>query len=143
MEANRDAYSVTMMCELLSVSRSGLHDARRREPSARAADAAKLVSEIRRAQVKHLTRHHAGDVVAASQGRVEQDPNRRALKQATGSETNGWGGGSDARRTAYRLHRCGTSANSVVHGAGTHLRYAGADYVVARVAHKRKEASAY
>ena len=42
-------------------------------------------------QLIDLTRHHAGDVVAASQGRVEQDPNRRALKQATGSETNGWG----------------------------------------------------
>ena len=28
IEANVDSYSVTMMCDLLSVSRSGLHDAR-------------------------------------------------------------------------------------------------------------------
>ena len=30
IEANIDSYSVTMMCDLLSVSRSGLHDARGR-----------------------------------------------------------------------------------------------------------------
>ena len=34
-----------------------------------------------------LTRNHAGDGVAASHGGVEQDPNRCALKQTTGSET--------------------------------------------------------
>lgn len=57
VEANRDSYSVTMMCELLSVSRSGLHDARRRELSARAADEVQLVKEIRSAQVKHRGRY--------------------------------------------------------------------------------------
>jgi putative transposase len=57
IEANRDSYSVTMMCDLLSVSRSGLHDARRRELSLRAVDEAQLVREIRRAQVKHRGRY--------------------------------------------------------------------------------------
>jgi putative transposase len=57
IEANRASYSVTMMCELLSVSRSGLHDARRRKSSARAADEAQLINEIRRAQVKHRGRY--------------------------------------------------------------------------------------
>lgn len=57
IEANRDSYSVTMMCELLSVSRSGLHDARRREPSSRTAGEAQLVAEIRHAQVKHRGRY--------------------------------------------------------------------------------------
>ena len=57
IEANRDSYPVTMMCELLSVSRSGLHDARRREPSARALDEAQIVKEIGRAQRKHRGRY--------------------------------------------------------------------------------------
>lgn len=57
IEANRDSYPVTMMCELLSVSRSGLHDARRREPSARALDEAQIVKEIGRAQGKHRGRY--------------------------------------------------------------------------------------
>ena len=35
IEAHRETYSTPMMCELLSVSRSGLYQARRREPSAR------------------------------------------------------------------------------------------------------------
>jgi putative transposase len=53
IEANRDSYPVTMMCELLSVSRSGLHDARWREPSSRETQEAQLVKEIRCAQAKH------------------------------------------------------------------------------------------
>ena len=57
IEANRDSYSVTMMCELLSVSRSGLHDARWREPSSRAADEAQLVKKIRCAHAKHRGRY--------------------------------------------------------------------------------------
>ena len=47
IEANRDSYSVTMMCELLSVSRSGLHDARQREPSARATENARIVMPVK------------------------------------------------------------------------------------------------
>ena len=35
IDANRDSYSVTIMCDLLSVSRSGLHDAHGRKPSLR------------------------------------------------------------------------------------------------------------
>ncbi|MBK8336994.1 MAG: hypothetical protein IPL03_10560 [Sterolibacteriaceae bacterium] len=57
IEANIDSYSVTMMCDLLSVSRSGLHDARRRGPSARALEEAQIVTWIRRAQLKHRGRY--------------------------------------------------------------------------------------
>ncbi len=57
IEANIDSYSVTMMCDLLSVSRSGLHDARRRGPSARALEEAQIVTRIRRAQRKHRGRY--------------------------------------------------------------------------------------
>lgn len=57
IEANIDSYSITMMCDLLSVSRSGLHDARRRGPSARALEEAKIVTRIGRAQRKHRGRY--------------------------------------------------------------------------------------
>ena len=57
IEANIDLYSVTMMCELLSVSRSGLHAARRRSPSARAVEEANIVSQIRRTQAQHRGRY--------------------------------------------------------------------------------------
>lgn len=57
IEAHIDSYSITLMCELLSVSRSGLHDAHRREPSPRAVEEAQIVTQIRRAQVKHRGRH--------------------------------------------------------------------------------------
>lgn len=57
IEANRDSYSVTMMCDLLSVSRSGLHDAREREPSLRTMDNTQIVKRIQRAQLKHRGRY--------------------------------------------------------------------------------------
>ena len=57
IEANRDSYPVTMMCELLSVSRSGLYAAGRSKPSPRAAEETKIVKEIRHAQRKHRRRY--------------------------------------------------------------------------------------
>ena len=57
IEANRDSYSVTIMCELLSVSRSGLHDARGREPSLRTVDNTQIVKRIQRAQLQHRGRY--------------------------------------------------------------------------------------
>ena len=57
IEANRDSYSVTMMCDLLAVSRSGLHDARGREPSLRTVDNTQIVKRIQRAQLKHRGRY--------------------------------------------------------------------------------------
>jgi transposase InsO family protein len=57
IEANRDSYSVTLMCQLLGVSRSGLHAARVRPPSARAHTDAQLTEEIRRRQRKHRGRY--------------------------------------------------------------------------------------
>ena len=57
IEANVDSYSVTMMCDLLSVSRSGLHDARGRKPSLRTADNTQILKRIQRAQLKHRGRY--------------------------------------------------------------------------------------
>ncbi len=53
IEANVDSYSVTMMCELLSVSRSGLHDARGRGPSMRTVANTQIVKRMQCAQRKH------------------------------------------------------------------------------------------
>jgi len=53
IEANVDSYSVTMMCELLSVSRSGLHDARGRGPSMRTVSNTQIVKRMQCAQRKH------------------------------------------------------------------------------------------
>ena len=53
IEANIDAYSVTMMCDLLSVSRSGLHDARGRAPSLRAVANTQIVKRMQCAQRQH------------------------------------------------------------------------------------------
>jgi transposase InsO family protein len=57
IEANRDSYSVTLMCQLLGVSRSGWHAARVRGASARARSDAQLLEEIRRRQRKHHGRY--------------------------------------------------------------------------------------
>jgi transposase InsO family protein len=57
IENNRDSYSMTMMCELLEVSRSGLHAARDRDPSPRACEDVQLVEHIRQGQRKHRGRY--------------------------------------------------------------------------------------
>jgi transposase InsO family protein len=57
IEKHRQQYSVTMMCELLCVSRSGLHAARDREPSQRSQDDQHLVEQIRQSQHKHRGRY--------------------------------------------------------------------------------------
>jgi transposase InsO family protein len=54
---HREVYSAEMMCKLLSVSRSGLHQAVTRGPSARHMDEEKVVAQIRRAQIKHRGRY--------------------------------------------------------------------------------------
>src|SRR5450631_2255031 len=46
-----------MMCELLSVSRSGLHAAHERAPSKRSLEDEQLVKQIRHAQRKHRGRY--------------------------------------------------------------------------------------
>ena len=53
IEANIDSYSVTMMCELLSVSRSGFHDARGRAPALRTVVNTQIVEYMQCAQRKH------------------------------------------------------------------------------------------
>lgn len=53
IEANIDSYSVTMMCDLLSVSRSGLHDARGRAPALRTVANTQIVKRMQIAQRKH------------------------------------------------------------------------------------------
>ena len=57
IEAQRDSYSITMMCEQLGVSRSGFHAACVRPASARAQTDAQLTEEIRRQQRKHRGRY--------------------------------------------------------------------------------------
>ena len=55
--ANREAYSIPMMCELLGVSRSGLHAAAKRESSKRRQDEAEVVEQIRCSQSRHRGRY--------------------------------------------------------------------------------------
>ena len=57
IDKHRQTYSTTMMCELLSVSRSGLNAARVRPPSKRALDDEHLVKQIRHWQLKHRGRY--------------------------------------------------------------------------------------
>lgn len=57
IEKNRGRYSTLLMCELLSVSRSGLYAARGREPSIRACGDTQLLARIRASQKKHRGRY--------------------------------------------------------------------------------------
>jgi len=57
IEQHRLGYSTTMMCELLSVSRSGLNAARKRAPSKHSMDDQALLKQIRQAQRKHRGRY--------------------------------------------------------------------------------------
>ena len=57
IEKYRRIYSTTMMCELLSVSRSGLNAARVRAPSKRSLADEQLVKQIRHSQHKHRGRY--------------------------------------------------------------------------------------
>lgn len=57
IDQHRQSYSTTMMCELLSVSRSGLHAARARPPSKRSLDDQQLVEQIRYGQRRHRGRY--------------------------------------------------------------------------------------
>lgn len=57
IEKHRQTYPQAMMCELLSVSRSGLAAARKRAPSQRSRDDEQLVQQIRQAQHKHQGRY--------------------------------------------------------------------------------------
>ena len=57
IEAHRDSYSVTVMCQLLGVSRSGVHAARVRPAPKRAHTDARLTEEIRSWQRRHRGRY--------------------------------------------------------------------------------------
>lgn len=57
IEAQRDSYSVTLMCQLLGVSRSGWHAGRVRAPSARSHSDRQLLEEIRHRQRQHRGRY--------------------------------------------------------------------------------------
>ena len=57
IEQHRSMYAVTMMCELLSVSRSGLNAARGREPSKRSCSDELVLKQIRQGQRKHRGRY--------------------------------------------------------------------------------------
>lgn len=57
IDSKRDSYNVTMMCELLGVSRSGYFAARKRPASTRDQSNRRLVGEIRRRQERHRGRY--------------------------------------------------------------------------------------
>ena len=57
IEKHRQIYSTTLMCELLSVSRSGLNAARARTPCRRTLDDEQLIQQIRLSQHKHRGRY--------------------------------------------------------------------------------------
>jgi len=57
IDKHRQIYSTTMMCELLSVSRSGLNAARARRPSKRSIDDKRLVEQIRDGHRRHRGRY--------------------------------------------------------------------------------------
>ena len=54
---HREVYATAMMCDLLSVSRSGFHQTVTRGPSERSLEEEKVVVQIRRAQIKHRGRY--------------------------------------------------------------------------------------
>ena len=57
IEKHRHTYSTTMMCELLSVSRSGLNAARGRAPSKRAGEDKQVLEQIRQGHRVHRGRY--------------------------------------------------------------------------------------
>jgi putative transposase len=57
IEEHRVEFSTTMMCELLSVSRSGFDAMRKRPPSKRSIDDAELLVQIRHSQQQHRGRY--------------------------------------------------------------------------------------
>lgn len=85
IEKHRQTYSTTMMCELLSVSRSGLNAARVRAPSKRSLDDEQLVKQIRHSQHKHRGRYGRRRMtpeVSEAQGRrVNQKRVDRLMRQ--------------------------------------------------------------
>jgi transposase InsO family protein len=79
IEAHRDSYSVTLMCQLLGVSRSGVHAARVRPASARAQTDAQLTHEIRRWQRKHRGRYGRRRMTREVRAAVEQPINDKRV----------------------------------------------------------------
>ena len=57
IEKHRQLYATTMMCDLLSVSRSGLNAARGRAPSKRAGENKQVLEQIRRGHRVHRGRY--------------------------------------------------------------------------------------
>ena len=53
IDSNRDQFSVSAMCRLLHVSRSGLHDWAHREESARARSDTQLTTELHARHARH------------------------------------------------------------------------------------------
>jgi transposase InsO family protein len=72
IDEHRRTYATTMMCELLSVSRSGLNAARARPPSKRSLDDEQLVEQIRHRQRRHrgcYGRRRMTPEISAARGR--------------------------------------------------------------------------
>jgi hypothetical protein len=93
IEGHRLSYPVTMMCELLSVSRSGLNAARQRGPSKRASEEEGLVKQIRAAQHKHRGRYgrrRMSSEVSEAQGRAVNHKRVARLMREHGLSMCNW-----------------------------------------------------
>ena len=80
IEKHRGTYATATMCELLSVSRSGLNAARGREPSKRTRQDEELVEQIRAGQRKHRGRYGRRRMTAE----ISQTRGSRSTKSASG-----------------------------------------------------------
>jgi putative transposase len=70
IERHRDAYPVGLMCESLGVSKSGWYAARRRAPSQRAVENARLVTRMQSLQRRHRGRYGRRRMHRALRGEV-------------------------------------------------------------------------
>lgn len=79
IEAHRDSFSVTVMCQLLGVSRSGVHAARVRQASKRAHTDAQLTEQIRRGQRKHRGRYGRRRMTREVRAALDQPINEKRV----------------------------------------------------------------
>jgi putative transposase len=70
IERHRNAYPVGLMCESLGVSKSGWYAARRRAPSQRAVENARLVTRMQSLQRRHRGRYGRRRMRRALRGEV-------------------------------------------------------------------------
>ena len=132
-DEHRRFYTTTMMCELLSVSRSGLNAARGREPSKRSRDDAQLVEQIRGRQRKHrelgrtsrCRAHELPFLLGVAATRRQPHATRAGASAADVPQSvSGWRSGRRRRRTSAPLvHEVGVQLMSAGHGCNRCARH--------------------